>query len=158
MVQTWAACIVGFLSGLAYYGGSRLFLYMHIDDPVNAAAVHFCCGSVGGLSVGIFATEKGISAAYGILKPRAQGLIYSGDFTLLGTQVRLLMLGGNSALWSYLREARTSISQVEGYLNLGCRGGYTRAICVRRFWGTCMFYQCKGLSRNSFLGTLVVSH
>jgi Amt family ammonium transporter len=111
VVQTWAACIVGFLSGLAYYGGSRLFLYMHIDDPVNAAAVHFCCGSVGGLSVGIFATEKGISAAYGILKPRAQGLIYSGDFTLLGTQVRLRW---DSALWSYLREARTSISPVEG--------------------------------------------
>ncbi|GAQ77789.1 probable ammonium transporter [Klebsormidium nitens] len=92
VTQTWAACIVGFLSGLAYFGGSRLFLWLHIDDPVNAAAVHLCCGCVGGLAVGLFATNDGIRAAYGIPQPRAQGLVYGGDFTLLGTQVVGLLL------------------------------------------------------------------
>lgn len=56
--------MIGALGGLIYFFTARLLLKLRIDDPLEAAPVHFFCGIWGLLSVGIFATEHGVKAAY----------------------------------------------------------------------------------------------
>lgn len=51
------AIIVGFIGGLLYYGFSSLMVCLRIDDPLDAAAVHGCCGFWGVISVAIFSTK-----------------------------------------------------------------------------------------------------
>jgi len=43
-VLPWHAMLIGIIGGLVYIGGSRLELKLKIDDPLDAFAVHGCCG------------------------------------------------------------------------------------------------------------------
>ena len=58
VVQPWAACIIGVISGLVYYGFSKFLVMMKIDDAVDAIPVHFANGAWGVLAVGFFADPK----------------------------------------------------------------------------------------------------
>jgi len=51
------AIIIGIIGGLLYYGFSYLMIFLKIDDPLDAAAVHGFCGFWGVISVAIFTTK-----------------------------------------------------------------------------------------------------
>lgn len=57
VVAPGSAIIIGVIGGLLYYGFSRLMITLKIDDPLDAAAVHGCCGFWGVISVAIFTTN-----------------------------------------------------------------------------------------------------
>eukprot|EP00954_Amorphochlora_amoebiformis_P022203 1351651-Amorphochlora_amoeboformis.AAC.1 len=56
---------------------------MEVDDPLDAFAVHGCCGAFGVLAVGIFATESNISRAYG----------FQNDAVITGNQFANQLVG-----------------------------------------------------------------
>jgi len=56
VVAPGSAIVIGVIGGLLYYGFSRLMITLKIDDPLDAAAVHGCCGFWGVISVAIFTT------------------------------------------------------------------------------------------------------
>jgi len=69
-VYPWQAVLIGGIGGFVYMGGSRLSLKLKIDDPLDAFAVHGCCGFWACLATGLFAAPKyaygaGAGAFYG---------------------------------------------------------------------------------------------
>ncbi len=79
VVDPWAACVIGAVSGIIVVLGVQFLDKMHIDDPVGAIPVHGMCGIWGTIAVGIFG-----KAALGLESP---GFVYSGNPTQLGTQM-----------------------------------------------------------------------
>jgi Amt family ammonium transporter len=60
-VEPWAAFCIGAVGGFVYIGSSYLVQKkLHIDDPLDAFAVHGGCGIWGTLSVAFFDSSKGI--------------------------------------------------------------------------------------------------
>ncbi|WP_413303112.1 ammonium transporter [Bacillus sp. 1P10SD] len=78
-VETWAAVLIGFISGILVFYSIRFFESRGIDDPIAALSVHGTAGVWGTLSTGFFATKE--LATVG--KP---GLFYGGGFHQLGVQ------------------------------------------------------------------------
>jgi ammonium transporter, Amt family len=78
-VDTWAAVLIGFISGILVFYSIRFFESRGIDDPIAALSVHGTAGVWGTLSTGFFATKE--LATVG--KP---GLFYGGGFHQLGVQ------------------------------------------------------------------------
>jgi ammonium transporter, Amt family len=78
-VDTWAAVLIGFISGILVFYSIRFFESKGIDDPIAALSVHGTAGVWGTLSTGFFATKE--LATVG--KP---GLFYGGGFHQLGVQ------------------------------------------------------------------------
>lgn len=66
VVDPWAACVIGVLSGIVFMLSSRLLVKLEIDDAVDAAPIHFFCGMLGVAAPGIFATRNNIKNVYGI--------------------------------------------------------------------------------------------
>ncbi len=78
-LNTVGSIVVGVVSGiLVVVVVEALDLKCHVDDPVGAVAVHFANGVWGTLAVGLLADP---AAPAGL-----RGLIYTGDFRLLGVQ------------------------------------------------------------------------
>lgn len=90
-IEPWAAVVVGFVAGLIYLGTSNLLIRYCIDDAVDAIPVHFANGVWGVISVGLFASHRGLSNYLGVDVEHV-GWFYSwgrssGDATLLACQV-----------------------------------------------------------------------
>ncbi|KAI3431805.1 hypothetical protein D9Q98_010558 [Chlorella vulgaris] len=85
MVTTYGAAVIGIVGGLVYSASSRLLVRLKVDDPVDAAPVHFFCGAWGVLSVGFFATETSTAAAYTYAAD--WGVFYGGSGKQLGMQL-----------------------------------------------------------------------
>jgi Amt family ammonium transporter len=90
VVEPWAAVVTGFFAGLVYMLGSRLLVYIRIDDAVNAIPVHLLGGIWGVLSVGLFASPTRLESVYH--RSDHPGLLYSwhnrdSDGTLIGIQI-----------------------------------------------------------------------
>ncbi|KAI7846332.1 hypothetical protein COHA_000169 [Chlorella ohadii] len=85
MVHSYAAVVIGAVGAAVYLGASKLLLRLRIDDPVDAAPVHFFCGAWGVLAVGFFATETFTNAAYGYAAD--WGVFYGGSGRQLGMQL-----------------------------------------------------------------------
>jgi len=51
------AILIGIIGGLLYYRFSKLMINLKIDDPLNAVAVHGCCGFWGVVSVALFSNK-----------------------------------------------------------------------------------------------------
>jgi len=66
--------VVGILSGFGVSGWSSLMKKVKVDDPVDASAVHGCCGAIGVLCVGLFHKDS--------------GLLTEGDHLLFVTQIK----------------------------------------------------------------------
>lgn len=52
--------LIGVLAGVNYIFLSKLILYVKIDDPLDAVALHFGAGLIGVLCEGLFDYEKGV--------------------------------------------------------------------------------------------------
>lgn len=73
-VTPFGAAAIGIISGfILVFGIEFIEKTLKIDDPVGAIGVHGLCGAAGTILTGIFAIDG--------------GLLYSGDFTLLGVQI-----------------------------------------------------------------------
>mmetsp|Transcript_7042 Transcript_7042/g.11392 ORF Transcript_7042/g.11392 Transcript_7042/m.11392 type:complete len:1071 (-) Transcript_7042:295-3507(-) len=66
--------VVGIISGFGVAGWTSLMVKFKVDDPVDASAVHGCCGVIGVLVVGLFHQES--------------GLVTNGSADLLVTQIK----------------------------------------------------------------------
>jgi len=58
VIHAETSILVGIIGGMVYYGTSHLMVYLKIDDPVDAFAVHGAGGLWGTLCVGLFATDE----------------------------------------------------------------------------------------------------
>uniref|UniRef100_A0A7S1JE34 Ammonium transporter n=1 Tax=Eutreptiella gymnastica TaxID=73025 RepID=A0A7S1JE34_9EUGL len=86
LVEPWAAVTIGLIGGFVYLGFSRLLVMLHIDDPLNASAVHGAAGLWGVTAVGLFTTANNLSSAYAVANPQKYGLFYGGGWEQLGVQ------------------------------------------------------------------------
>ncbi len=59
VIEPWAACVIGVIAGILYSCFSRLLIVLNIDDPVEAASVHYINGVWGCLATVIFDTTRG---------------------------------------------------------------------------------------------------
>merc|ERR1711972_1051588 len=55
----------GVIGAFVYLGASQLLVKLHVDDPIDAFAVHGACGAWGVLAAGIFDWGNGFSHAHG---------------------------------------------------------------------------------------------
>jgi len=53
-VEPYDAFIIGSISGLVFILGVKLEAKLKLDDPVDAFALHLCCGTWGIISAGFF--------------------------------------------------------------------------------------------------------
>lgn len=59
-VHSWAALVIGAVSGVLVVFAVAFFDKVKADDPVGAISVHGVCGAWGTLAVGLFAAEGGL--------------------------------------------------------------------------------------------------
>lgn len=85
-VEPWAAIVMGIIvSPVCYFFISKLKRKLGWDDALDAFGLHGLGGLVGAILVGVFATPE--------LSPSANaGLIYTGDFSLLLSQVLAVLV------------------------------------------------------------------
>lgn len=96
VVDHWAACVIGLISGWLYLFVSKLLIRLEIDDAIEAIPVHLPNGILGVLTTGLFASPEKLTMAYG--EGGNPGLFY-GDATLLGSQaVGLLFI----LMWNFV--------------------------------------------------------
>jgi len=55
----WSALVSGLVGGVVYQYASAGMVYLHVDDPLDAAPIHGACGFWGLMAVGLFAEEEG---------------------------------------------------------------------------------------------------
>ena len=80
-VEPWAAVIMGLIvSPVCYFAISHLKTRFGYDDALDAFGCHGIGGILGGLLTGIFCVPE-------LSWTEAGGLIYTGDFSLLGSQI-----------------------------------------------------------------------
>ena len=84
-VEPYGAFIIGCIGALIYQGSSKMMTRLQIDDPLEAAPVHFFAGMWGVLAGGLFAVESKVIATYGYAD--GWGLFYGGGGKQLGIQV-----------------------------------------------------------------------
>ena len=58
-VEPWAAVIIGIIAAFCYSCFSRLLIVLNIDDPLEAASVHYINGVWGLIACAIFDMNKG---------------------------------------------------------------------------------------------------
>jgi Amt family ammonium transporter len=79
VVSIWGAFCIGFSSAFVYYGTSQAMKLAHIDDVVDAVAVHGACGAWGVIAVGFFSTPTYYAMGYySERKDKCAGLFYGG--------------------------------------------------------------------------------
>ena len=100
-IDTWAAVVIGIVSGWVYIGASKTLIRFRFDDVVDAIPVHMCGGIWGLIASGLFTTGPGREAMYG--SAENIGWFYewgrgSANFTLMACQiVGILFIFG----WSF---------------------------------------------------------
>lgn len=63
--RPYGAFIIGIVASMVYTGYAKLLICLKIDDPLNAVAVHFGCGSLGVIAVGFFDINGGVLYGHG---------------------------------------------------------------------------------------------
>ena len=88
--------MAGVMGAFVYLGASKLMVYLRIDDPLDAFAVHGACGFWGLMVVGIFGTKSAFLFSTG----EDGGCLETGGCgAILGANVSF---GIAVALWSTL--------------------------------------------------------
>lgn len=85
VIEPWAAVFIGVGGGFVYYAARELLLCLRIDDPLEAAPVHFFGGMWGLLCIGFFAQQAYVTSAYG--SDTVYGLFHGGGAEQLGIQL-----------------------------------------------------------------------
>ncbi|BBH21607.1 ammonium transporter [Paenibacillus baekrokdamisoli] len=93
-VSDGAAIFIGVLCGIAMVLATEILESKGVDDPVGAFAVHGISGSLGTLTVGLFAKPE-LTASIG---KGYYGLLYGGGWNLLGIQALGLVVIG---IWGF---------------------------------------------------------
>lgn len=86
VVSYWGAFIIGVIAGIVVvFTVEFVDKKLHIDDPVGATGVHWACGIVGTLLVGLFATEGGLLYGGGVslFLKQLTGVASVGAYTLM---------------------------------------------------------------------------
>eukprot|EP00004_Rigifila_ramosa_P018160 TRINITY_DN4487_c0_g1_i1.p1 TRINITY_DN4487_c0_g1~~TRINITY_DN4487_c0_g1_i1.p1 ORF type:complete len:497 (+),score=100.08 TRINITY_DN4487_c0_g1_i1:2-1492(+) len=86
-VQPWAAVAIGATSAVVYIFASRLVLRLRIDDPLDAAALHYGCGMWGLICGAFFGDQDLIADVYGVGPQDHRGIFYADDGTMLGAHL-----------------------------------------------------------------------
>ncbi|XP_077977459.1 putative ammonium transporter 1 [Glandiceps talaboti] len=60
VMEPWGAAITGLIAGFTYFCWSKLVLYIGVDDPLDAVAVHLGGGLWGVCAVTLFAKDTGV--------------------------------------------------------------------------------------------------
>ncbi|MEH7336472.1 ammonium transporter [Neobacillus drentensis] len=95
-VDTWAAVLIGFISGILVFYSIRFFEKRKIDDPIAALSVHGTAGVWGTLSTGFFATKE-------LATVGQPGLFYGGGLHQLGVQaIGVLACGAFAFIVSFI--------------------------------------------------------
>jgi len=107
-VAPWASLLMGFCGANLYRIASRLLLRLHIDDPLDAFAVHGVCGAWGVFASALLSEDNHVAAVYG---RQDSGLFYGGTRPLGAAAVFVLVnicWSGSlsTALFVALRRAR----------------------------------------------------
>ena len=87
LVEPWAACVIGFVSGLLFLGASTLLPRLCIDDAVDAIPVHLVGGAWGVIATGLFASPTALRRYLDVDVAEHVGFIYSADGSILGCQI-----------------------------------------------------------------------
>ncbi|CAK9111283.1 Ammonium transporter 1 member 1 (AtAMT1 [Durusdinium trenchii] len=91
VVEIWAAVLIGAVGGILYILCSRMILnFFKMDDPLDAVAVHFCCGMYGLIVTGFFAKTEFMQAIVGFdstTEKDFSGVFYGGNGKLLFSQL-----------------------------------------------------------------------
>lgn len=74
-VESWAAIIIGLVSGLLYLAGSLFMVRIGVDDAVDAIPIHMLGGIWGAMGTGLFAVPKYIEMSHGEMS--SAGWFYS---------------------------------------------------------------------------------
>ena len=104
----WHAVVIGFVSGCVYIGASNLMIKLKIDDPLDAFAVHGCCGFWACIATGLFSTPQ---YAWGAGK----GLFYGGHKQIAAQLVFLL---ANLSWTSFLAVSMFMLLKMFGVLRI----------------------------------------
>eukprot|EP01065_Artemidia_motanka_P047663 TRINITY_DN7506_c1_g1_i1.p1 TRINITY_DN7506_c1_g1~~TRINITY_DN7506_c1_g1_i1.p1 ORF type:complete len:1606 (+),score=439.86 TRINITY_DN7506_c1_g1_i1:61-4878(+) len=96
-VEPQWAVLIGMVSAFVYVGAHVLRVRLHIDDVVDAGAVHGACGMWGTLAVGLCGDSDLIKRATG--QQNGGGLFTNGNADQLAAQVLLAVC---TLLWSVL--------------------------------------------------------
>jgi len=91
-VESWAAIIIGVISGLLYLAGSRLMIRLGVDDAVDAIPVHMFCGIWGSIAVGLFAVPQYLELSHEEVS--SAGLFYSNGNLLACQLIGILFVVG----------------------------------------------------------------
>ena len=75
-VDSWAAVVIGLVSGVIVALAASALERLKIDDPVGAVPVHLCNGAWGVIAVGIFANGNPITAGWNGAAPAVTGILY----------------------------------------------------------------------------------
>jgi Amt family ammonium transporter len=102
-VETWAACLIGAISGVLVVISVNFWDNIGVDDPVGAISVHGTNGLWGVISVGLFASGK-YGAGWNSVVREAWDKTGASD-GVLTDGVRGLFYGDASQLWAQLIDA-----------------------------------------------------
>lgn len=100
VVRPWAGIVQGALGGVIYFHANRFIAWtLRIDDPLEAIAVHACCGAWGVFATGLFADKDLVNLQYGPHPDRPHGRYYGafmgGGGRLLAAQIiEILVITG----------------------------------------------------------------
>lgn len=84
-VAPWASVVCGSIAGAVYLAHSRLMLRMHVDDPLDSAAVHYGNGALGMLLLAFVAQPEYVKEMTGT---ECGGVFFtSSGWLQLGMQV-----------------------------------------------------------------------
>ena len=130
-------CIaVGIISGCGCYAWSMLMQYLKIDDPVDAVAVHGCCGVLGVLCIGLFHKEN--------------GFILTGNIDLLISQLKgiasiISYVCGTAFVYFYVVHAfgvlrMNMVVEVRGIDYVEFKDGVQKDITHLQLWDLQMYY------------------
>eukprot|EP00667_Euglena_gracilis_P003127 EG_transcript_3134 len=85
LMEPYLGLITGIVGGACYFGFAHLLIWLRVDDPIQATAVHFAGGAWALFATGLFASSRDIELNYGF-RPTSYGLFVGGGWQQLGLQ------------------------------------------------------------------------
>eukprot|EP01062_Namystynia_karyoxenos_P034280 TRINITY_DN2513_c0_g1_i1.p1 TRINITY_DN2513_c0_g1~~TRINITY_DN2513_c0_g1_i1.p1 ORF type:complete len:2057 (+),score=452.05 TRINITY_DN2513_c0_g1_i1:66-6236(+) len=86
-MDVWAAVVVAAVGALLHFAWLRLMERLHVDDVIDASAVHLVGGLWGTVAVGLFADQELVQKALGVDYVEHYGLFLGGGGEQLAAQL-----------------------------------------------------------------------